>query len=42
MQATKHDTLRTGGGRRYLVQPIVDPADWTAQEMATSDEWCYN
>ena len=41
MQATKHDIFAVRRGSAIPGQPIVDPADWTAQEMATSDEWCY-
>ena len=41
MQATKHDTFADRRGSAIPGQPIVEPADWTAQEMGTSDEWCY-
>ena len=41
MQATKHDIFADRREPAIRGQPIVDPADWTAQEIATSDEWCY-
>ena len=41
MQETKHDTFADRRGSAIPGQPIVDPADWTAQEIATSDEWYY-
>ena len=41
MQATKHDTFADRRGSAIPSQPIVDPAEWTAQEIVTLDEWCY-
>lgn len=41
MQATKHDIFADRREAATPGKPIVDPADWTAKEMAASDNWCY-
>ena len=41
MQPTKHDGFANRREPANPGQPIVDPADWTGQEMLESDEWHY-
>ncbi len=41
MQPTKHDVFANRREPANPGQPIVDPADWTGQEMLESGEWHY-
>ena len=41
MAEVPNDTFADRRETAIAGQPVVDPADWTATEMAATDDWCY-